>query len=362
MNYFTFFCVLPLLVLQSLLFSVEQGFVEDPYRPGNKVEFFFSKPEGNGPFPVMFLLHGYQPPEKSNGGMQLVDIKYTDIFLEEGIVAVSISIPGFGNSAGKRDFFGPDSQKAVVAVIDYFKKQSYVDLKRIGLYGISRGADTAAMVCTFYRDIALQILESGMYNLQEVYRTLPDELQGIRDCIEEEAGTTSAAFEARSATAHSASVSAATLFLHGEHDNRMGLAPAKQLREWLLQHYVDCRLIVYPDAQHRLPREKWGPILAFVREKFFNLYGIGIEFEKDTQPPTIKAIRSNSSAERTRKLKVGDVVVNVSPHNDTTAFDTLHMTVKQLIPLILGKKNSLVRLRVQHPDQSYEDIVVDRNN
>lgn len=28
---------------------------------GNEIEYFILKPKGDGPFPVIFLLHGYQP-------------------------------------------------------------------------------------------------------------------------------------------------------------------------------------------------------------------------------------------------------------------------------------------------------------
>ncbi len=62
-----------------------------------------------------------QDDKKSIGGKLFVDRKILDFFVNEGIVAVSISSPGFGNSQGNRDFSGPISQQAIKTVIHHFK-------------------------------------------------------------------------------------------------------------------------------------------------------------------------------------------------------------------------------------------------
>jgi hypothetical protein len=72
----------------------EKGIILNPDKKENEIEFFMLKPEGGGPFPIIFLLDGYQPPESSHGGKQLAEYGYLDRFAKEGIVAVSISAPG----------------------------------------------------------------------------------------------------------------------------------------------------------------------------------------------------------------------------------------------------------------------------
>ena len=128
---------------------VEQGFITDPNQSSNQIEFFTMKPEGEGPFPVIFLLHGHQM-EPTAGGQQFVDLNWLDYFAHEGIIAVAISIPGFGNSDGKRDFSGPNSQRAIADVLDHFSHLPFVDAKRMGVYGISKGATLASMVHAYY--------------------------------------------------------------------------------------------------------------------------------------------------------------------------------------------------------------------
>src|SRR5690348_7695029 len=143
------------------------------------IESFSLFPEGAGPFPVLFLLHGYQPPDHSIGGKQLVDLHYLDYFAKEGIAAVALSIPGFGNSEGKRDFSGPDSQKAIANFIERFCQNPLVDSSKIGIYGISRGAILASLVHLYFPHIALQILEAGCYDLTSREQLLPSYLDTI---------------------------------------------------------------------------------------------------------------------------------------------------------------------------------------
>src|SRR4029077_17389637 len=92
--------------------QAKQEFIQDPERYA-QIEFYTLKPEGSGPFPVMFMLHGSQAPEENVGGRQYVDLHWMENFTKMGIMAVSISQPGFGHSEGSRDWCGPASQTAV---------------------------------------------------------------------------------------------------------------------------------------------------------------------------------------------------------------------------------------------------------
>lgn len=59
---------------------VERIMISLPGNIENEIESFMLKPLGDGPFPVIFLLHGYQLPENSLGGKQLVNYEYLDNF------------------------------------------------------------------------------------------------------------------------------------------------------------------------------------------------------------------------------------------------------------------------------------------
>ena len=217
--------------VSGLLFSGEAtpGFTPE------HIEYFYKKPAGEGPFPVIFLLHRFQYPDQNVGGKQLVELGWLDRFVKEGVVAASISIPGFGNSAGQRDYVGPDSQQAVIAAMNHFRLYPFVDRTKVGIYGVSRGAMLASMIGALYSGLTFQILESGIYDLLSPRPDLPDYLEGIRENMKMEAGMTEEALMLRSAVYHTSRVTAKTLILHGEFDDRHGLPSAIKLHEGLIK-------------------------------------------------------------------------------------------------------------------------------
>lgn len=339
---------------------IQKGKIFNPEQKENEIEFFMLKPDGDGPFPVIFLLHGYQAPENSLGGEQLVEYGYLERFAKEGIVAVSISVPGYGNSTGKRDFGGADSQKAILAVINHSKTFNFIDSSKIGIYGISRGAQLAGMIASRSQDISFQILESGFYDLISFCSESPEYLEGIRNNIFQEGGNTHEALVERSPLYHVNTIRAATLILQGEFDDRRQLPSAQLLHFKLLNQGVESLLKVYLGELHALPQEKWDAIIPFVRQYFFNLYGIGIKVSDGTPAIQILKIYSDSPAQKSGKLKIGDAIISISPMNDDLEINTLRMPVNKFVRLLLGKKGSQVRLRVQHFDLTFEDIVIKR--
>lgn len=357
-----------LLAIQATLFSsetdqfFEQRFLVHPEAPENKIEFYSLFPKGDGPFPVLFLLHGWQPEESSKGGKQLGDFGYLHILAAQGIAAVSISVPGFGASEGRRDFSGPCSQKAVCAVMDHFKTHPNIDPTRMGLYGISRGAALGAMVSSFYPNLKLQILESGFYDLLASPWPMPEYLNGIRENLLKEAGDDREAWINRSAVYHTDTIKATTLLLHGEFDDRHGLASAKDLHEKLLKAGGNSTLKVYPNATHCLNHGKWGEIIRFLRFHFLRVCGIGIGLSDPSPATQITEILPNSPAAYSGKLRVGDTILRVSPNNDKEEVDVLRMSKDDLASLIIGPPGTEVRLHVQHFDLTHEDIILKRGS
>jgi len=336
--------------------QVQQDFIQGP--EAKHIEFFVAKPAGKGPFPVMFLLHGYQPPDSSDGGKQLVGYRYLDRFVNLGIVAVSISVPGYGLSDGPRDYCGPSSQDAIKTVIEHFKNLPFIDAARMGIYGISRGATLASMVSVDYPSLTLQILEAGIYDLVSD-RELPSYLQGINNGLLLEGGNTPEQRALRSAVAHAHQVTAATCILHGEFDDRRGLASAISLCNQLQQHGVESRLVIFKNATHDLSKtNKWETITPFVRERLLNLYGVGIELSEAIPAIQVTQIHPHSSA--LGKLRLGDVILKISPHNDAQEIEVLGLKCSDLAGLILGPQGTLLRMQVLHFDLSLEEIVLER--
>lgn len=355
----TVLCLLALCIVSPLISSplVDQQIIISAEK---NVEYFLLKPEGNGPFPVMFLLHAYQHPEISNGGKELVETGYLERFTKQGIVAVAISVPGYGKSTGPRDFCGHDSQDAVIAVINHIKNLSFIDGSKMGIYAYSRAVPLAAMVSSRSPSLSIQILESGFYDLIAFKSNSPDYMKILIENILDESGGTNEDLKERSPIYHSHEMKAATLILQGELDDRRQLPYAQKFNEQLQKQGVETRLVIYPEQTHYLSPERWETIIPFVRKHFFDLYGIGINITRAKPAFQILKKLPNTPAAKLDNLKVGDAILSISPQNDETEIPVLRMPQGEFVSLLLGKKDSEVRLHIQHFDFSTEDIVIKR--
>lgn len=344
----------------KLLPQVRVESILNPYTENERIEFFSLKPLGEGPFPVLFLIHGSQSPDVSPGGKIFIDNEYLQMFAEEGIVAVAISMPGYGHSDGIRDFAGSHTQKAVSAVINHFSQLPFVDPKNMGIYGISLGAILSSLIHQHYPYLQLQILESGAYDLPLRKYQLPAYLEGILQNMSMETGGSDDALRERSAIYHTQNIQAKTLILQGGLDDRKGLPSAQHLHEILLSEGKNSSIEVFPHSSHLIGGEKWGTVLKFVREHFFTLYGIGVALTPNRPAIQIMDMMPGAPAERSGKIKNGDAILAISPNNDDEKMDTLNLPFRSVINLILGKKGTCLRLYVQHLDLSYEEITLER--
>ncbi len=247
-----------------------------------------------------------------------------------------------------------------IVVINHVKNLPFIDSSKIGIYGISRGAQLAGMVSSYYPNMSIQILESGFYDLVSFQSDTPNYLEGIKNSIVQEGGNTLEALIERSPIFHTEGVKAATLILQGEFDDRRQLPAAQKLHQQLLKQGVDSLLKVYQGEPHALPANKWDTIIPFIREHFFGLYGIGIKVSEANPAKQILKIHPNSPASKLEKLKVGDAILSISPMNDHTEISVLQMPTNKFISLVLGKKDSDLRIQVQHFDLYIEDIVIKR--
>lgn len=352
-----FFCILLILSFINLGASdIRQDFINDPNNTENDIEFFYQIPEGSGPFPIMFCFHCNQTIENSIGGLDMYKTGILQRFIDEGIIAVAISSPGFGNSKGQRDLSGPYSRDVTKAVIDHFKAKDYVDENKVGFYGISLGAILASMM---NEDITIKILDGGVYDLQEAITTLPEYLQGFRESVEKESqGNVENYCKERSAVYHADKITTPTLILHGLFDDRRGLPSAQRLHEILSPN---SSLIVYPHAAHDLGDEKWADIIPFVRKHFFGLYDIGkITFSRAIPARFVLKIDDDLLI-TSGNLREGDAIMEVSPLNDDDDISVLNVPRKEFRQLILGPKGSSVRLNVLHEDGSREGVVIKRS-
>ena len=119
---------------------------------------------------MLIYVHGYQPPGKRVGARIFFSAQILQRMAEKGVLAVAVSMPGYGYSGGSPDFAGPLSQGALRAVIDNLRDRDDIQPRKIALIGFSRGAVVAANVAEAEdRTLAGAVLISmGVYDFQKM--------------------------------------------------------------------------------------------------------------------------------------------------------------------------------------------------
>jgi len=230
-----------------------------------RVELFWTRPAGDGQYPVLLLIHGHQDHLR-NGGEAFVKTGRLGAIATRGYVAAALSQPGYGNSDGPQDYCGPFTQDAAMVSLDFLRRQPFVDPKRVALYGYSRGAIVASMVATKDPRLAAVVLGAGAYDFFSWY---PTPLPGIDANIRLETGASAEAFRARSAIYHVDKIRAPVLLLHGAQDERIPVRQAELLAEKLRASGVAVTLRIFPGARHGIPLDEQNrEIYPFLEQAF----------------------------------------------------------------------------------------------
>src|SRR5260370_36322147 len=149
----------------------------------------------------MLLWHGPQSPPRPGARVFIhldqrpqlatIDEGRLETMRERGYLAAAVSLPGYGRTTGPADFWGPRSQRALRAALDYLFQVPGADSHRVAVYGVSGGAATASMEATTDPRIKALILAAGIYDVGEA---LPTGDAGLEAYIEREAGPAPGAF------------------------------------------------------------------------------------------------------------------------------------------------------------------------
>lgn len=133
---------------------------------GGKIEAVAVWPPGRGPWPALLLIHA------GRGRAQRFSRELFRLS-RRGLLAMSISLPGFGDSTGPEDFAGPRSVGAVLQAMEYLASRKDVSPDGIAIYGFGQGATVALLAAIRDPRIRLVALESGVYDLGGAFNTLP---------------------------------------------------------------------------------------------------------------------------------------------------------------------------------------------
>lgn len=220
-------------------------------RDGQVVEGWLVKPEGDGPFPVLLMIHG-GPFAAYTGAL----FDESQVYADAGYAVVYCNTRG---AAGFGEDFGRSIKNAMgtvdfADVIDFFEgvldADETLDSERVGVLGGSYGGYLTAWITAHDHRFAGAIVERGFLD-PELFVGTSD----IGDFFGDEyVGTKPEDVARQSPQAHVASVRTPTLVLHSEDDLRCPLSQAERYYAALKRNGVDAELVVFPGENHELSR------------------------------------------------------------------------------------------------------------
>jgi pimeloyl-ACP methyl ester carboxylesterase len=140
---------------------------------GDAVEAIAFRPAAEGRYPAVLLIPGFSKTARDYIPLGLR-------FAREAFASLAVSQRGFGRSAGRPDFVGPQTVAALEAGFRRFRAEPYVDRSRMGLFGYSRGAMAASLLAVRLKETEVRaaVFAAGIYDFKKAYDDI--KLSGIR--------------------------------------------------------------------------------------------------------------------------------------------------------------------------------------
>lgn len=190
---------------------------------GGRVEALAVWPPGDGPRPALLLIHA------GTGRAQRFRRSLFRLS-REGLVAMSISLPGFGDSTGPEDFAGPRSLAAVQEAVKYLAARRDVLKNGVVVYGYGQGATVALLAALRSPEIALAALETGVYDLERAWIKLPPMTrERLQATLGGEPGENPPAYRERSPASRAGAFRGPMLIMHSKDARKYPLSESEGL-------------------------------------------------------------------------------------------------------------------------------------
>ena len=208
---------------------------------GKNVEAISFEPKGGGKFPALLLIPGHL-------GTARDWIPNGLTYARNGFAGLAVAQPGYGRSEGPGDYVGPRTIKVLTEGYRRLQREPFVDSKRMGIVGYSRGGMAASLLAVQLDDVKAAVLGAGVYDFKKQYDDTG--LDGIRQNMKAETGMTEDAVKQRSSVLHMEKLKCPVLILHGEKDINVPVSQAYLLRDRLTSLKKEFEIQTFPDRDH----------------------------------------------------------------------------------------------------------------
>jgi dipeptidyl aminopeptidase/acylaminoacyl peptidase len=207
-------------------------------RDGLTVRGYVTKPTGNGPHPLIVLVHGGPHGIYDTWGFD----PEAQLFAHHGYAVLQVNFRGSGGRgqeflAAGYGRWGAEMQDDITDAVRYVVAEGLADPQRICIYGASYGAYSALVGA--YRDPDLYrcaVGYAGIYDLPLMFEKGDiSELDAGVNFLESALGTNMADLKARSPVYHADRIKARVMLVHGRLDERAPIVHATRMREALIK-------------------------------------------------------------------------------------------------------------------------------
>jgi len=177
----------------------------------------------------------------------------------EGFVIIGSQYRGtFIKKSSVSDEFGGSDVNDVTALLDYIQNIEGADVQRIGMYGASRGGMQTHLALKQTSKIKAIATIAGATDLLKELDFRPAMEKVYANRIPDYDKNKVAELKRRSVLTwvDELSQNIPILLLHGEDDKRVSVNNSIELAEALTKHNIPHKLIVYPNDNHRLMKNK----------------------------------------------------------------------------------------------------------
>jgi dipeptidyl aminopeptidase/acylaminoacyl peptidase len=226
---------------------------------GGNAEGYISRPHGNGPFPLMVLLHGHSLVGR--GAKQVLPAAAT-FATDVCYASLAVSLPGYGDTEITGGPTAEATRQVVLDAVALAKRLPWVDTKRLYVYGFSRGAVVAAALINQLDGLKGALFLSGAYDLPRLYQDTSS--FWLRRLLNPNGAPEPKLFNL---LAEAEKWQSSTLILHGAKDMLVPVSQATSLRDRLASLGKPHRLVLFPEHGHWLPiREIKDQAITFLKE------------------------------------------------------------------------------------------------